>query len=61
MQDVTSPLLIELENQIGYEFHRKELLSQALTHKSFANEQASSPTASEGLARGNNERLEFFG
>ena len=57
MHDVTPALLTELETQIGYEFHKKDLLSQALTHKSFANEQA----AVEGRVRGDNERLEFLG
>ena len=29
----------QLEQQIGYTFHDKRLLKQALTHSSFANEQ----------------------
>ena len=43
--------IFELEKNIFYQFKNKELLSQALTHSSFANE--------HGLE--NNERLEFLG
>ena len=42
---------------LGYTFKNPELLSTALTHKSFANEQAGTPA--ERLP--NNERLEFLG
>lgn len=43
-----------LENRIGYEFKNKELLIEALTHSSFANEH-------HGENVECNERLEFFG
>lgn len=44
----------ELEQLIGYHFHNKELLLQALTHSSFSNEQ-------KILKQKNYERLEFLG
>jgi ribonuclease-3 len=44
---------LELEEKIGYTFRNPQLLQQALTHSSFAN---------EGKKHGrNNERLEFLG
>ena len=43
-----------LAQTIGHEFGRPELLLQAVTHKSFRNEQTSSLTF-------NNERLEYLG
>lgn len=44
---------MELEEKIGYTFRNPQLLEQALTHSSFAN---------EGKKHGhNNERLEFLG
>ncbi|MBC8558563.1 ribonuclease III [Clostridiaceae bacterium NSJ-33] len=44
---------LELEDKIGYQFKNKNLLLQALTHSSYAN---------EGKKHGrNNERLEFLG
>ena len=42
-----------LENRLGYAFHNRELLSEALNHSSYANEHR------DGL--GSNERLEFLG
>ncbi|MEN0057441.1 MAG: ribonuclease III [Bdellovibrio sp.] len=45
--------MIEVEQRIGYDFHDKELLLRALTHKSYANE------LKNGLA--DNEKLEFLG
>jgi ribonuclease-3 len=42
-----------LEKRLGYQFAERRLLVLALTHSSFANEQAS--------AQENNERLEFLG
>ncbi|MDW7711384.1 MAG: ribonuclease III [Deferrisomatales bacterium] len=45
--------LRDLEEHLGYLFERPELLDQALTHKSYANE-AEQPVA-------DNERLEFLG
>ena len=41
-----------VESVIGYVFSRKELLEEALTHRSFLTEQE---------AAGHNERLEFLG
>lgn len=46
--------LEELENKIGYSFKDKELLKQALTHSSFANEQKINKYSDY-------ERLEFLG
>ena len=46
--------LKELERKIGYQFKKKELLKQALTHSSFSNEQKINKYA-------NYERLEFLG
>src|SRR5262245_19732526 len=43
-----------LEERLGYLFRRRDLLRDALTHKSFVNE---NPT----LQREDNERLEFLG
>jgi ribonuclease-3 len=43
-----------LENALGYSFNNKSLLRQALTHKSFANE---NPDYAESF----NERLEYLG
>lgn len=42
-----------LEEKIGYKFRNKELIQQALTHSSYANERK--------LPGGSNERLEFLG
>lgn len=44
----------ELEAKIGYQFIQKELLTQALTHSSFSNEQKINKSK-------NYERLEFLG
>ncbi|MBL8510116.1 MAG: ribonuclease III [Betaproteobacteria bacterium] len=41
------PVSCDLENRLGYTFHRRELLAQALTHRSFG--------------QPHNERLEFLG
>ncbi len=46
--------LTELENTIGYTFKNKNLLYQALTHSSYANEQKINK-------RGDYERIEFLG
>ena len=43
-----------LEEKIGYRFQRKELLEQALTHSSYANERRINKI-------GSYERLEFLG
>ena len=44
----------QFENIIGYQFHNKNYLRQALSHSSYANEMRLSKLA-------NNERLEFLG
>lgn len=46
--------LSQLEEKLGYVFEDRNLLTISLTHKSFTNE-------NPGLARENNERLEFMG
>jgi len=46
--------ITELENQLGYLFKKKELLIEALTHRSFYHE-------NPDKAKGYNERLEFLG
>lgn len=46
--------MAELENKIGYTFQNKDLLRQAVTHSSYANEQKINKT-------GDYERLEFLG
>jgi ribonuclease III len=44
----------ELQNKLGVSFQQPELLTQALTHSSYANE-------NPGVAPASNERLEFLG
>ena len=44
--------MIELENKIGYHFNNKDLLKEALTHSSYANEHKAQKIKY-------NERLEF--
>lgn len=44
----------QLEEKIHYRFHNKQLLHEALTHTSYANEHRANRT-------GHNERLEFLG
>jgi len=46
--------LEKLENILGFEFKNKELLKEALTHRSYVNEHPSWPVP-------NNERLEYLG
>ena len=46
--------MAELEDKIGYTFQNKDLLRQAVTHSSYANEQKINKT-------GDYERLEFLG
>ncbi len=48
--------LSELETKIGHVFRNRELLVQALTHRSFVHE-----TRSKGSTVSDNERLEFLG
>jgi ribonuclease-3 len=57
-----------LETILGYSFTRRELLEQALTHKSYANEQQSAALVADAVSApapvavvGDNERLEFLG
>lgn len=45
--------IVDLENRIGYQFKKPELLRQALTHSSYANE--------KHKKQSDNERLEFLG
>jgi len=47
-------LLSELQEKIGYNFHNLDLLKQALTHRSYLNENPQ-------FTLGHNERLEFYG
>ena len=49
-----SDIIRELEEHLNYSFQNRELLVQALTHTSFANEAHSGHL-------GSNERLEFLG
>lgn len=51
---ITKYPLEQLEEKIGYSYKRKELLKQALTHSSFANEQKINKSKDY-------ERLEFLG
>ena len=53
-QEDNSDLLAELQEKIGYSFKNIELLEQAVTHKSFANEMRHENSFG-------NERLEFLG
>lgn len=52
MIDSTTDPLTELESRIGYAFRKRELLIEALSHRSHANE------VGDGQ---DNQRLEFFG
>ena len=53
MRDMNE-VLDELQSKIGYSFNNRDLLKQALTHSSFANEQKINKLK-------NYERLEFLG
>ena len=53
-EDYSSEFLGELEKRLGYRFQDRELLVRALTHSSYAHEQAGEPIR-------DNERLEFLG
>jgi ribonuclease-3 len=52
--------IIALEESLGYQFQRRELLEQALTHSSQAREVAALG-AGGGASAGDNEMLEFLG
>ena len=54
MKSNTEDQLRPLECSIGYQFKNRDLLVEALTHKSFVNEV-------EGRTDKDNQRLEFFG
>src|ERR1035437_7307090 len=54
MKNVSGDILAELESVIDYRFSNRDLLHEALTHRSFVNE-------SEEKSIKDNERLEFFG
>jgi ribonuclease-3 len=62
---IQSADLAKLECALGHTFVRKELLIQALTHRSQAYELAMEPTGTTGKPdegeRADNERLEFLG
>ena len=53
---MTSNAFTELQNRIGYQFQNQNLLINALTHSSYANE-----ATSKGELAKSNERLEFLG
>jgi ribonuclease-3 len=50
-----------LEEHFPYQFRERKLLTQALTHKSFANEKALFYKRDNKVTRMDNERLEFLG
>jgi ribonuclease-3 len=50
----------ELEQSIGYRFRHRALLTQAVTHSSYARE-LDSQNAGDGAASADNEQLEFVG
>lgn len=52
--------LDQLEEIIGYQFRNRDLLTQAMTHRSWAHEQVS-PRAGTSARRLHNEALEFLG
>jgi len=54
MKKVRDDILAELESVIDYRFSNRDLLTEAMTHRSFLNE-------SEEKNIKDNERLEFFG
>ncbi len=54
MSSTNNDQLLELENALGYRFANRDLLLEALTHKSFVHE-------SEEESDRDNQRLEFFG
>ena len=53
---MTPNAFTELQNRIGYQFQNQNLLINALTHSSYANE-----ATSKGEPAKSNERLEFLG
>lgn len=53
---MTPNIFSELQNRIGYQFKNQNLLINALTHSSYANE-----STSKGEPVKSNERLEFLG
>lgn len=59
MTGMNSEELSILETKLGYNFRRPELLVQALTHASYAGEQAGPPA--EAIAGKDNQQLEFLG
>ena len=54
MSDAVGEASSELEQIVGYRFRDRDLLTRALTHKSFANERRETSSS-------HNERLEFLG
>lgn len=55
-QDIAS-----LENEIGHQFERRELLEQALTHSSHAREKQAQAGENGDIPPEDNEQLEFLG
>ena len=53
--------LLELAASLQHSFHRPELLQQALTHSSFANEHPNGAPKSDSDSDSDNEQLEFLG
>src|ERR1700722_62474 len=65
-----SPEITTLEERLGHQFRRRELLEQALTHSSQAREvealgasavSSGADASSSGISAGDNEMLEFLG
>ena len=53
--------LEQLEERLGHRFARRELLSEALTHRSVVHENGPPGKAGADRLRADNQRLEFFG
>ncbi|MCX7824847.1 MAG: ribonuclease III [Verrucomicrobiae bacterium] len=53
--------LTQLEERLGHRFARRELLSEALTHRSVVHESGPRGKAGAGQRHADNQRLEFFG
>ena len=52
---------VSLEQALGLSFHNRALLTEALTHRSYLNENPSPKASHSGGASDHNERLEFLG
>jgi len=53
--------LTQLEERLGHRFAQRELLSEALTHRSVVHESGPRGKADAEPSRSDNQRLEFFG